>query len=158
MDTEQTQWAADLRAIPDTFRQALRVDDERIARHRPAPGEWSAAEVMGHMIDKMTMWSERVARIASEDRPSLPGYDQDALVREHDYQRGDLAGLCDELARRCAHFAALVAALPDSALARAGVHGEYGPMTIRDCVRVVVDSAPEHLAQLRAAQAAAPEP
>ena len=57
---EQEQWAAQLRSIPDTFYNALQIDNEQAIRHRPALGEWSALEVMGHMIDKMQHWSRRV--------------------------------------------------------------------------------------------------
>ena len=56
MSTEQEQWAAQLREVPATFRMALLSDDHAI-RHRPAVGEWSAVEVVGHMIDKMHIWS-----------------------------------------------------------------------------------------------------
>lgn len=155
MDTEQTQWATQLREIPITFCQALRADDDRAIRYRPAVGEWSAIEVLGHMVDKMTHWSGRVERIAREERPSLPGYDQDVEVREQGYQHADPVVLCARLRQRGEQFAALVAALPSSALEREGVHSEFGPMTIRHCLRAVVESAPEHLAQLRAAQEAA---
>ncbi|HEY7779511.1 MAG TPA: DinB family protein [Ktedonobacterales bacterium] len=156
MDDEQTQWVAKLRAISGTFRAAMTMDDDRVMRHRPGPTEWSAVEVLGHMNDKLTMWSERVERIAAEDRPSLPGYDQDALVRDYDYQRADPAVLLASLQRRCDHFADVVAALSPTALDRAGIHSEFGPMTIQRCVEIVLRSAPEHLAQLRAAQASAP--
>jgi hypothetical protein len=53
MSTEQEQWAAQIREIPTTFRKALLSTDDAAIRHRPAEGEWSAIEVVGHMIDKM---------------------------------------------------------------------------------------------------------
>jgi hypothetical protein len=155
METQQAQWATALREVAVTFRQALRMEDDRAIRQRPAAGEWSAIEVVGHMIDKMANWSKRVERIWQEERPSLPGYDQDAMVREQGYQQADPAVLCARLERECEHFAAVVAALPPSALEREGVHSEFGPMTIRQCVQAPLDSVPDHLAQMRAAQAAA---
>jgi hypothetical protein len=85
MSTEQEQWAAQIREIPTLVRKALLSDDQAI-RHRPAAGEWSAIEVVGHMIDKMQIWANRAERILFEERPALPGYDQDMLVRDHDYQ------------------------------------------------------------------------
>ncbi|HEX6121891.1 MAG TPA: DinB family protein [Ktedonobacterales bacterium] len=155
MDTEQARWAAQLREVAVTFCQALRADDDRVMRYRPAVGAWSAIEVVGHMMGKMAHWSRRVERIAREERPSLPGYDQDAEVREQGYQHADPTVLCERLRQRGEQFAALVAALPSSALEREGVHSEFGPMTIRHCLQAVLESAPEHLAQLRAAQEAA---
>ena len=73
MSTEQEQWAAQLREVPATFRMALLSDDHAI-RHRPAEGEWSAIEVVGHMIDKMQIWTSRVVRLMVEEQPALPEY------------------------------------------------------------------------------------
>ncbi len=39
-----------------------------------------------------------------------------------------------------------------AALQREGVHEEIGPMTLRRCIELPLESAPEHLEQLRAAQ------
>ena len=152
MDTEQAQWVSEIRKIPTIFQQALQTTDDRAMRHRPAEGEWSAIEVLGHIMDKMYHWSHRVERILLEERPMLPGYDQDAEVREHDYQHADPAVLFQRLQQQCERFASLVASLPSSALQRKGVHGEFGVMTLRQCVEVPLESVPEHLKQLQAAQ------
>lgn len=155
MDTEQAQWATQFREVPVTFRKALRIENEQVIRYRPGAGEWSAIEVLGHMIDKMSHWSSRVERIAHEERPTLPGYDQDAEVREHKYQQADPVLLLEDLQRQCERFAALVAALPSSALQREGIHSEFGPMTLRQCIQAPLESVAEHLEQLRMAQQAA---
>jgi hypothetical protein len=144
-----------LRAVSDTFRAALAGADGGALRHRPAPTEWSAIEVVGHIVDKMGLWRERVERIGAEERPLLADYDQDAAVREHDYQHGDPQALLHQLAQRCERFAAVVERLPDAALDRQGVHEKRGPMTLRQCIEAPLDSIPDHLAQLRAALASA---
>ena len=152
MSTEQEQWAAQIREIPDIFRRALLLNDDRAIRHRPAAGEWSAIEVVGHMIDKMRIWTGRVERLMVEEQPALPAYDQDALVREHDYQHAEPEVLYEQLRQECERFASLIESVPVSALEREGVHEEVGPMTIRQCIAVPLESSPEHLKQLRAAQ------
>jgi hypothetical protein len=65
MSTEQEQWATQTPEIPAVFRRALLRDDDAI-RHRPAAGEWSAVEVVGHMIDTMQIWTSRVERLMVE--------------------------------------------------------------------------------------------
>lgn len=152
MPSIQEDWASQLREIPATFRKALLLHDDRAIRHRPAAGEWSAIEVPGHMIDKMQNWSRRTERILAEERPDLPDYDQDALVRERDYQHAGAEALLEQLSQSCEHFAAIVEHIPESALEREGVHGELGPITLRYCVEAPIQSASEHLEQLRAAQ------
>jgi len=152
MSTEQEQWAAQIREIPTVFRLALLPGDDDIIRHHPAESEWSAVEVVGHMIDKMQIWASRVERILVEERPALPGYDQDMLVRDHDYLHADPDVLFEYLRQACERFATLIERIPTFALQREGVHEEVGPMTLRQCIEAPLDSAPEHLAQLRAAQ------
>ena len=152
MSTEQEQWAAQIREIPTVFRRALLLSDDPAIRHRPAASEWSAVEVVGHMIDKMQIWTSRVERLMVEERPALPAYDQDALVREHDYLHADPDVLFEQLRQACERFATLVERTPISALQREGVHEEVGPMTLRRCIELPLESAPEHLEQLRAAQ------
>ena len=151
MSTEQEQWATQTPEIPAVFRRALLRDDDAI-RHRPAAGEWSAIEVVGHMIDKMGIWISRVERLLAEERPALPAYDQDALVREHDYQHADPEVLFEQLKQGCERFASLIERIPVSALQREGVHEEFGPITLRQCISYPLESSPEHLQQLRAAQ------
>ena len=155
MPSIQEDWSSQLRKIPVTFREALFLDDDRAIRHRPAAGEWSAIEVVGHMIDKIQNWSRRTERILTEERPELPGYDQDASVREHNYQHANAESLLEQLGRSCEHFAAIVERIPDSALERQGVHSEVGPITLRYCVEAPIQSAAGHLEQLRVAQSAA---
>src|SRR2546421_4839797 len=151
MSSKQEQWAVQIREVPATFRMAL-VSEDRAIRHRPAAGEWSAVEVVGHMIDKMHIWTGRVERLMVEERPALPGYDQDALVREHDYLHADPEVLFERLRQACERFATLVESIPISALQREGGHEEVGPMTLRQCVEAHLESVPGHLEQLRAAQ------
>lgn len=152
MSNRQAQWASQLREIPTIFRNTLLTSDDRAIRHRPSADEWSAIEVVGHMIDKMQIWASRVERIQVEKQPTLPGYDQDALVREHDYQHADPEQLLGRLRQECERFAALAERIPTSALEKVGVHGEFGPMTLHQCVEAPLASASEHLEQLRAAQ------
>jgi hypothetical protein len=151
MPTEQTQWAARMREIPTIFRMALLSDDHAI-RHRPAADEWSAIEVVGHMINKMQIWTGRVERLLVEERPALPRYDQDALVRDHDYQHADPEALFEQLRQACERFATLVERIPSSALRREGIHEEIGPITLRQCIEAPLESATGHLEQLRTAQ------
>ena len=113
MSTEQEQWADQTREIPAVFRRALLRDDDAI-RHRPAAGEWSAVEVVGHMIDTMQIWTSRVERLMVEERPALPRYDQDALVRDNDYLHADPEVLCEHLRQECKRFAILVEHIPIS--------------------------------------------
>ena len=153
MASEQIEWARRYQEIPGIFRNALQTD-ERAIRYRPAPGEWSAVEVIGHMVGKMQHWSRRVERVLHEDSPTLPGYDQDAEVRQYDYQHTAVTPLFEQLQQQCDYFATIIEDIPTSKLEREGIHGEFGPMTLRQCIEAPLKSIQEHLEQLQAAQSA----
>jgi DinB superfamily len=145
--------AEQLRSVPARVKSVLDadgVDDDRL-RRRPAMGEWSAVEVVGHLVDKMQFWSERVERILHEEQPYLRGYDQDVYVRERQYQSAQLSIVLEHLREGCEHFATLLEALPQSALARQGVHQEMGPISLEQCISIPLASVEEHLNQMRAA-------
>jgi hypothetical protein len=158
LDLPQAGWASQLRALPESVRAILEPYDDRAVRARPAPGEWSAIEVLGHLIDKLEEWHSRVERVLLEERPFLAGYDQDARVRERDYQHADRSALLATLTAAADRFATTIAALPDATLSRQGVHGETGPITLQACVTEPIESTTDHLAQMRSAIAAATAP
>ena len=151
MPGEQDALAERLRAVPTDFRAAISALDDASLRRRPLPGEWSAIETLGHLIDKMEAWTVRVERIASEERPLLPNYDQDAYVRERGYQERPLQELLDQLTWASNHFADVVERLPAGALDREGVHEVTGPITLRQCILAPLDSLSGHMVQLRSA-------
>jgi hypothetical protein len=148
-ETYQVRCSRELRAVASEFERAIADHSDASLRYRPAEGEWSAIEVVGHMLDKMQAWGKRVERIVIEDRPYLPGFDQDAYVRERGYQRADPAPLLAALRDACERFASVVESTPDAALDRIGIHGEFGPISARTCVDWALGSVPEHLQQVR---------
>ena len=78
--------------------------------------------------------------------------DQDAVVLEHDYQHADPKVLFEQLRQECERFASLIERVPAAALEREGVHEEIGPITIRQCIVMPLESSQQHLEQLHAAQ------
>jgi hypothetical protein len=55
---------------------------EERALHRYAPGKWSVKEVLGHLIDSERVFAYRGLRFSRSDATPLPGFDQDAYVRQ----------------------------------------------------------------------------
>ena len=81
--------ARDLRAaVDDAVARLAGVPDETAAR-RPAPGTWSAKEVVGHLVDSAANNHGRFVRARSEDDLVFPTYDQDAWVAAGRYQEAD---------------------------------------------------------------------
>jgi uncharacterized damage-inducible protein DinB len=143
--------ADEIASVPSKVTAATSGADDQALRRRPEPGEWSALEVVGHLVDKMRIWRARVQAIAVEERPRIDLYDQDALVTAQSYRTAQLQDLLEELAAGCPAFAATVSSLPEETAHRSGIHPEYGEITLRQCVQIPLASVGPHLIQLRGA-------
>src|SRR5262245_14650347 len=93
---------------------------------RPAPGKWSAHEVVVHCADSETNAVGRLRYVLTEKEALIVGYDQDVWARDLDYhaQPLDLAlAVVDAVRANTAH---LLRRLPPEAFAKTGRHTEYG--------------------------------
>ena len=101
-----------LREMPEALRAAIDgLSAVELARPE-APGKWSIGEVVDHLTDSELVGSFRFRMVLTQDRPALPGYDQDAWVRRLHPPAGD--------ARKVAERAPYVAIAAGAALAAAG--------------------------------------
>ena len=108
-------------------RRALVAETGPDLRTRPAPGEWSVLECLGHALDGELVMSGRYRWALAEDDPEIVGYDQDRWVTALDHGRadpGDLLHLFDAL--RAANLALWNATAP-ALRARTVRHRERGP-------------------------------
>jgi len=101
------------------------------ARWRPAPGEWSANECLGHVLEaERRGFNGRIRTILAEDRPALEGWDQVGVaIARRDHERAPAELLAEFLPLR-ADSIDLVRSLRTEDLARTGVHDRVGELTI----------------------------
>lgn len=109
-----------LSKLPVLLPAVLNGADTEAARFRPAEGEWSTVEVIGHLIDVEERALTRIALILEQHNPELTPYDPDAMVRELGYQQQDLATLVDRLLALRAERLQVLRALTPEQRARAG--------------------------------------
>jgi len=134
-----------LAATPDTFRERTADLPDPVLGRRPAPGEWSVAELLGHLWDSEIATSFRTRLILAQDRPQLVGYDQDAWAT---LAKPPFAALLDGFAALRAANLALVAGTPPERWERIGLHQERGPMSFRVLIETVAGHDRAHLRQL----------
>ena len=65
--------------------------------HRYAPGKWTVAEVIGHVLDAERVFGYRAFHLARGDAAALPGMDQDDYAATAGADGRPLADLLDEL-------------------------------------------------------------
>lgn len=146
--------AATQATTPAALRALVAEAGDRL-RVRPAPGEWSVLECIGHIVDGELVSSGRYRWIVAHDEPDLVGYDQDRWVsclRHADADPAVLLAMFEGL--RAANLD-LWARLPVADRARIGLHRERGPESFELTFRMLAGHDRVHLGQARAALAAA---
>ncbi len=121
---------------------------------RPAPGEWSANECVGHLIEaERRGFAGRIRTIlaAAPDSPAdLEAWDPPAVAearRDHLRPGGELAAEFVDLRR---DSVALVRGLPIEDLSRLGMHPEVGPLRVDELLGEWVHHDRNHVRQMLA--------
>jgi hypothetical protein len=144
-DRDPTQVQAEL---PDQLR-AMVAEAGPHLRARPAAGEWSILEVLGHILDAEVTSAGRYRWILAHDEPPLIGYDQDLWVERLHHQDGDpeeMLALIEAL--RASHLR-LWAESSERDRARIGIHSERGPESFDLLFRLLAGHGLFHLGQMR---------
>lgn len=120
----------------------------------PAPGRWSARQIIHHLADSEMTAAVRFRLLVAEDRPALKGYDQDRFADRLHYERSHEASL--ELFRAArASTAELMACLTEADWLREGTHSEVGRFGLDTWLRIYAPHAHRHADQIRLARSAA---
>ncbi len=121
---------------------------------RPAPGKWSAREIVHHLGDSEMTAAVRFRLLIAEDKPAIQGYDQDRFAGRLHYERPHEASL--ELFRAArAATAELMGCLTEADWLREGTHSEVGRYGLDTWLRIYAPHAHRHADQIRVARSAA---
>jgi len=130
-------------ALPSRIDGALdREADPAAARRPPAPGVWSQSAYVWHLVDVMSIGTERLWTIADDPASGLRCWDEKALAEVRQYERQSPV-----VGRRALRAAvdrwvdAAGAADPDAAT----VHDGDGTMTAAAVIRRNAHEAVHHL-------------
>jgi hypothetical protein len=118
-------------------------------RTSPAPGEWSALEVLAHILDAEIVSAGRYRWILAHDQPTLIGYDQDLWVdrlHNRDDSPEEMLALLREL--RTSHLR-LWARTSKEERSRFGVHTERGQESFELTFRLIAGHDRFHVGQMR---------
>jgi hypothetical protein len=117
----------------------------------PAPGEWCAKEVLGHLIEcERRGFSGRIALILARDTPALEGWDQDAVARARHDCRRDWSALYREFRGLRDASVTQVAGLAPADLGRGGAHPTVGLLRVSDLLHEWVHHDRNHIRQMLA--------
>jgi hypothetical protein len=136
-----------LASTPSALAQALAAIGGDNLSTSPAPGKWSAAEILCHLADCELVFGFRLRQTLAEDSPTIQPFDQDKWATVY---RGIEAGHALEVfsALRGWNLRLLETALP-AAAGRPTTHPERGAMTFMTIVETMAGHDLNHLAQLQ---------
>jgi len=120
------------RNLIDQYNDGYRVVAEALAGARdedldarPAPGKWTAREVVHHLADSEMTGAVRLRLLLAVDNPQIQGYDQDEFARRLFYDRPIEASLdAFKTARRTT--GEILGRMSEADWARGGTHTEHG--------------------------------
>jgi len=140
-----------LRAVAAELTAELGALPEVVVRHHPAPGEWCAKEVLGHLIEaERRGFAGRIRTILAEDRPKFVGWEPADVARERRDCERDVRELLVEFGALRDESANLVTGLRVADLSRGGDHPKVGFLTVGDLLAEWVHHDRNHLRQIHA--------
>ena len=128
------------------------TDEELDAR--PAPGKWSAREVVHHLADSEMTAAVRARLLIAVDKPQIVGFNQDEFGRRLHYDRPIEASL-DAFKSVRRTTAELLEKLTETEWLREGVHTEHGRYTLERWLEIYSSHAHKHAEQILVARDAA---
>jgi hypothetical protein len=144
------QYKDGYRAVADALAGAK--DHELDAR--PAPGKWTAREIVHHLADSEMTSAVRLRLLVASDRPAIAGYDQDEFARRLYYDRPIEASLeAFKAARRTT--SEILDRMTEAEWQREGTHSEVGRYTVDRWLEIYARHAHDHAQQILNARRAA---
>ena len=137
-----------LAAAPATLADAVAGLADADARRPPAPGQWSVLQVLRHLSDCELVYGYRMRLIVADERPAIPGFDQEAWAERLHYAEGTVADALADVSAQRAMTLRWLATLSDDELARVGVHSERGEESVRHIVTLLAGHDLVHLDQI----------
>ncbi len=138
-----------LAAAPRTIARALgHARRARLAR-RPARGEWSAVEVLAHLLDAEVTLGFRIRKIAAEPGAVMVAWDQEKWTERLRHRRAGATGLLAAYAALRAANVAQARRLAPAARALRGRHPEYGPISLGQMLEHFAEHDLVHRDQIR---------
>ncbi|MBI2755861.1 MAG: DinB family protein [Chloroflexi bacterium] len=152
MDHEQRQ------ALIDRYREgyaaveeALRGASDAALDARPAPGEFTAREVVHHLADSEMTSAIRLRRLIAEDAPHIQAYDENQFARALYYDRRPTHASLAAMKAARDTSAQILDLLGEDDWTRSGTHSDSGAYSVETWLHVYAAHAHDHARQIREA-------
>jgi uncharacterized damage-inducible protein DinB len=135
---------AKVREAMDELRQTAAAVPAARFHDRPAPGEWSANDVLAHVVEAGALFAERVRRVLDGEPPAPPPASRESAPPHRGLD--EWWALLEQ--DRAAFFARVLRADPAEHPERVIEHGTFGPLTWRETILFMRLHDLDHAGQL----------
>jgi hypothetical protein len=132
-------------------RAVIALGDDIPDSPKGVEGEWTPAEILGHICDGARVWGGRMRRVAREERPELESFDEGMALRVAGYRWKRLEPLLAEFRIVSDDTLAFLRGLTAGEWTRVGRHPTLGRVSLGDLARIEMEHERDHARQLREA-------
>jgi len=138
---------ATLRATPAALAALTRYLPDEKWHCQPKPGDWCLVEIMCHLRDvEQDINQPRLKTILNDDNPFIAGVVSDDWVEERKYAMQDGKTSLTEFTRTRIQTLDLLSGL-NAEWSRPARHAIFGPTTLRELVKFIVEHDQAHIRQ-----------
>ncbi len=135
-------------ATPGQLASFVRTLGPERVEQKPAPGKWSAREIICHLADCEIVFAYRLRQTLAEDRHVIQPFDQDKWAAVYAaYDAPAALAVFSSLRRWNISF---IHAVPAEAFSKRVTHPERGEMTFKELVETMGGHDLNHVKQLEA--------
>jgi hypothetical protein len=114
-------------------------------RKQPGEGRWSLHEIVMHLVETQDIFTERIARMLSDDLPQITPYTPDAARSGGSYLLLDFNDGMTGFTRQREHLLNLLGSLRKDQWDREGVHPEIRHYSVERCAEALMRHEEHHL-------------
>lgn len=133
---------------PTLLKAALATVPSDALQWRPAPGRWSAHEIVVHCADAEVNAHGRLRYLLAEREPVIQGYDQDRWAQALDYHSLPLDVALATVEAVRANTVPLLRRMGEADWQRRGRHSESGGYAAEDWLAIYAEHLEKHSRQI----------
>ncbi|MES2459808.1 MAG: DinB family protein [Armatimonadota bacterium] len=137
-----------LAGMPQTITALLRDVTVEELDARPFADRFTLREAIAHLADWEGVWLGRIQKIATEESPFLPGYDEGQWAIDHDYAHSNFEEQMAKIVSGREAMVNFLLGLEMPAWQRLGNHGELGPVSLFELAVVITGHDGYHVQQI----------
>jgi hypothetical protein len=121
---------------------------------RPAPGKWTAREIVHHLADSEMTSAIRLRLLLAVPNPAILGYDQDEFSRRLFYDKRPIEASLDAFNAARRTTAEILDRMSEADWLREGTHTEHGRYDVAKWLEIYSGHAHAHAEQILVARKA----